>query len=159
MADRELIQRAAVEMLCGDLLGEGSDRLVYAHRFAGSLVVKVEKHGLPDDFANRQEWAQWNAFTDRQSLMFAPCLAISSCGMILIQKRTMPIYDLAGYPEKLPAYITDNKPANFGMCEGRFVCHDYADLRWSRGETMLPVNWSPARIPVKGFPNVQFSPR
>ena len=45
-------------------------------------------------------------------------------GHFLVQARTTrpTHYD---WPEKVPAYLTDLKKANFGMLNGRLVCHDY----------------------------------
>ncbi len=54
----------------------------------------------------------------------APCVQISPCGSILIQKRTTPAPS-SRYPAKMPKFLTDMKRSNYGLYKGRLVCHDY----------------------------------
>jgi len=56
---------------------------------------------------------------------FAPCVAISDCGMFLLQKRIEKI-PKNQYPKYIPSFFGDLKYGNFGMLNGQFVCCDYA---------------------------------
>ena len=56
----------------------------------------------------------------------APCVSISPCGSVLIQRRTLPVTK-AQLPSKVPAWLTDFKLANWGMLDGKVVCHDYSN--------------------------------
>lgn len=42
-------------------------------------------------------------------------------------RKTTPAPHSA-YPSRMPAFMTDFKFTNYGMYEGRLVCHDYGML-------------------------------
>ena len=110
-------------VLVGEHLGGGVTRSTYALRNS-DCVVKVETN---NQFNNIMEWEVWNASKDtslRQWL--APCLSISKDGRALVQKRTYPLYNFP-LPELIPAHFCDFKVQNYGLFEGRLVCHDYGD--------------------------------
>jgi hypothetical protein len=124
-------------LFCGKVLGEGAARKVYEHNFDGKVVIKVETGDY--SFQNITEWQTWERVKHTDlAQYFAPCVAISPNGRVLVQRRTSrPTY----YPDKVPAFFTDLKLDNFGVLtngnvfvddvfdvrnpKGAFVCHDY----------------------------------
>lgn len=113
-------------LICGDRLGYGHGREVFAVKFDPNLVVKFEERDR--SFQNVLEWQFWLANENRKEVRkwIAPCVQISSCGTSLIQARTTPIKDLALLPKRIPWWAADTKVENWGMYEGRPVMHDYA---------------------------------
>lgn len=125
------VARDFFHLVAGDYIGRGAARYVYACQIDRSLVLKIED--TPCSFQNVHEWDVWREVEHtRYARWFAPCVEISSCGTVLLQKRTKPA-DASQYPSKLPSFFTDTKRSNFGMLDGRFVCHDY-------GVTLLRSN-------------------
>lgn len=116
------------DLICGEQLGRGIDRQVHVYRPDPSKVIKLE-FGV-GRFQNVAEWQLWSELaweTPKKGdpgWWLAPVHAISPCGSWLIQSRTTPptTKDL---PEKMPVWLTDYKRSNYGMFEGRLVCHDY----------------------------------
>ena len=113
-------------LVLGPKLGEGSARKVYLCRMNPEYVVKVEMGGC--SFQNVAEWDIWN-WVRGGSLekWFAPCEMISTCGSILVQRRTEPVRS-AELPKRVPEFLTDLKVENFGMFNGRIVCFDYGTV-------------------------------
>ena len=115
-------------MFLGPLLGQGSARAVYGLQRDPGAVVKVER--AAHSFQNVMEFETWRVVKDtRWAKWFAPIRVISACGSVLIQDRTMPLRvgrDGFEFPEELPEFFTDLKPANFGRIGRQLVCHDYA---------------------------------
>lgn len=139
---RNVAERDVFRMLCGHKLGSGSARQVYECAYNSDYVVKIEDRA--ESFQNVLEWHLWNDAehmgTD-VSKWLAPCVRISPCGVVLIQKRTQPAKK---YPEKLPSWLTDTKRQNYGMIGSRFVCHDYGvNLMCNSGLTkrLRKVDW------------------
>lgn len=124
----------------GDRLGDGVDRQVYELRHSPKFVAKIEDNSR--SFHNAMEWQIWQRLKDSPlEKWLAPCLDISPCGSVLIQRRTTPI---TSGPERMPAFLGDMKLANFGMLNGRVVCHDYSRLRLvepSFSIRMRKVHW------------------
>jgi hypothetical protein len=111
--------------ICGDLIGKGRDRRVYSYRLDASLVVKIET-GLC--FANVEEWRVWNNLQkDRPDLakFLAPCVHISDCGRVMLQRRTQPLTE--DVELLIPDFMWDIKRENWGMINNELVCHDYAN--------------------------------
>jgi hypothetical protein len=134
-------------LVCGDVLGQGVARTVYEHRLDPCLVVKVEE-GV-ESFQNVAEWQAWQEVQHTEfARWFAPCVAISPCGGVLVQRRTTRA---AVHPERIPNFLSDTKLGNFGILRprdgeeaGRFVCHDYGLTRlMTVGLTrrMVKANW------------------
>ena len=129
------------DLFVGDEVGRGTFRIVYAHALDPTLVVKVEQRAR--SFSNVSEWDLWNEVADRPELArwFAPCVAISFSGSVLIQKRTEPIRRM---PAELPDFFADIKRPNFGRYKGRIVAHDYGNhphyTRSFRKWRMRPVS-------------------
>ena len=118
----------AFNLLCGDKLGEGIHRTVFACRLRPELVVKVENDDDWRYFANVMEMKFWNDHESYSKVArwLAPCEYMSPDGRILLQKRVRPLLDESELPAELPAFLTDIKPENFGLLDGRVVCIDYA---------------------------------
>lgn len=124
-------------LVLGEKLGAGVYRTVYEYALDPKLVVKVEK----DDgcFANVREWDLWQEVESMPTLRdwFAPVVAISPCGLLLVQRRTKRITRLDRVPEKVPEFFTDLKIDNWGKLGKRYVCHDYAMHLATRPTTRL----------------------
>lgn len=115
------IKNDFLSLFCGELLGRGIGRLVYAHASAPDYVIKVEEASR--SFQNAVEWETWSALKDtRYARWLAPCHQISPCGIVLIMSRTKP---LGRDPLRMPDFLTDFKRTNYGLLDGRPVCHDY----------------------------------
>lgn len=117
---------------CGQHLGEGTHRDVYVFTKDHKWVVKIEKDMSDLQFINAMEWQNWNwnLYFEVLNKFLAPCLTISKCGRILIQRRAKREIDggSSKYPTHLPNWITDIKRQNFGWIGKRFVCIDYPHL-------------------------------
>lgn len=115
--------KEGLNLLLGTFLAEGGSRKVYTCALNPELVVKLAPF---DPYSNRQESFIWNEAMWKPDVYkwLAPVVAISENGRILIQKRTT-LLDHSKYPKKLPAFLADTKYANYGMLDGKFVCHDY----------------------------------
>lgn len=122
----DFLYREATSILCGDFLGEGSARKVYALRTNPEYVVKVEERG--GSFQNVAEWDIWSwVKAGPMQKWFAPCEMISTCGVILVQRKVDSMR-LSDRPLRLPQFLCDLKPENFGVFEGRIVCCDYGTV-------------------------------
>lgn len=129
-------------LLLGDKIGEGYTRKVYVCRLDQEYVVKVEPAGRA--FQNVEEWRAWEwSVGTPKAKWLAPCKFISPCGLLLIQRRVTPMR--AGErPRKIPDWLTDLKPENFGHMDGRIVACDYGTILSSfqnRKTTMVKPRW------------------
>lgn len=112
------------EMICDEKLGSGMSREVYSCSLDPSVVIKFET--TQGRFQNIVEWETWQDVKETDyAKWFAPCVNISSCGSVLIMKRTTPIKNLKRYPERMPAFLGDFKYSNYGMYKGHLCTHDY----------------------------------
>ena len=120
------IYKDAYDLLCGPLLGEGIHRRVFACRIDPKLVVKVELNHEWRYFSNVHEMTFWDDHEHRKAVSkwLAPCKYLSPDGRILLQHRVEPL-TRSLLPDRLPAFLTDLKPENFGWLNGRVVCVDY----------------------------------
>lgn len=114
------------EIACGKKLGSGCSRDTFECALNPKYVIKIENS--THSFQNIMEWEVWESvkYEDdgHAKPWFAPCEYISPCGIVLVQhKTTVPTREQ--FPAKLPAFFSDIQKPNFGMYEGRFVCHDY----------------------------------
>lgn len=134
------------ELAVGDCLGSGASRHVYVWRPDPTLVLKIEtdRHS----WSNIEEWEVWRTVAHTaHAKWFAPVIQIAGGGSMLLQRRTQPLRP-DELPEKIPAYLTDTKSENFGLLDGRFVCHDYGlHLLRERGLTrhMAKAEWWKSR--------------
>lgn len=117
----------AFNLLCGEKIGEGAYRTVYACRVRPDLVVKVENADFRV-FANVFEQKFWDdhQFCEKVARWLAPCEFLSPDGRVLLQRRVDPVPSSFDLPAKLPSFLTDIKRDNFGLMDGRLVCFDYA---------------------------------
>lgn len=142
MSDNVFIHKEAFNVLTGDQIGRGVARSVHACKLDPTLVVKIEDGA--GSFQNVAEWNVWEAVKETEwAKWFAPCVAISPCGSVLLMKRTTPV-SRGAYPERLPRFLTDCKFQNYGEIDGRFVCHDYGmNLLLENGMSnrMRNVHW------------------
>lgn len=115
-------------LICGDKIGSGAYRDVFECRLRPDVVIKVEQSRTWREFSNVDEYNLWlnYAYCKQVARWLAPCEYISPDGRVLIQKRTKPLTSWDEIPDKLPAFLTDLKPANFGKLDNKIVCHDYA---------------------------------
>ncbi len=120
-----------VDFILGKNLGNGETRKVYQCGFDRAVVVKVEsphkEHGIV--FDNVHEFTIWTNINKRMpeyAKYLAPCVRISGCGRLLIQKMTTPIAKNQ-LPKKIPYFLADTHINNWGMLNKRVVCHDYAN--------------------------------
>lgn len=113
-------------VMLGDMIGEGATRKVYVCRLNPDYVVKVESRG--DAFQNMEEWKAWHwAQGTSKARWLAPCHVISPCGLLLVQERVTAMR-VGERPKKIPDWLCDLKPENFGHLKGRIVCADYGTI-------------------------------
>lgn len=113
-------------LLCGAEIGRGEYRSVYQHRMDDKLVVK---HDTCENWSNVHEFTLYRELQDTPlGKWLAPAYWLSPRGIWLIQAKTTPI-EIGNYPKRVPAIFADLKPSNWGMFEGRPVCHDYGNNR------------------------------
>lgn len=123
MTDNVAVHRDAFWMLAGEKLGGGMSREVYACDVFPDCVVKVEERA--GHFQNVIEWETWLRVRDTPyAKWFAACRWISPNGSVLIMERTEKLRD-SELPKRMPAFLGDFKPENYGRIGRRVVCHDY----------------------------------
>lgn len=130
-------------VLCGVKIGEGASRKVYECLLNDKYVVKVEQGSK--SFQNVSEWETWGWVLGKpkHECWFAQCHNISPSGMVLIQRRALPVRDKE-LPKLLPSFLCDLKPENFGLVDGKFVCFDYGTVASVVGEmrvVMTKAEW------------------
>jgi hypothetical protein len=138
-----LSHTGAFNLLCGELLGSGIHRKVFACKVDPSLVVKVETDEEFRTFANFTEHKNWteNELYKPVADWLAPVVAISPCGLVSLQKRILPVRP-GELPAEVPAFLTDLKAENFGLYEGRVVACDYTFLITNISVRKKKANWS-----------------
>lgn len=139
---RTTVGKDLSRLAIGALIGTGAYRHVYEWLPDPSLVLKIENGAK--SFANVIEDEVWNRVRDTEfARWFAPVVQISDCGSLILQKRTEPIRR-EELPELVPAFFTDLHIYNWGLLNGRPVCHDYGlNLLMERGMTkrMRKAGW------------------
>lgn len=147
MADNQLaeffpttIGKDFLDLFAGEKLGSGIARCVYECNLDETLVIKVEMRS--QNFQNVLEWENWRCWGEVKDIgiWLAPCVDISPCGTVLLQKRTKPV-EQAELPEMLPRFLTDTKVGNFGKYDGRIVCHDYAHIITTAQSRTRKAEW------------------
>lgn len=135
--------REFFDLIVGQRLGGGIARNVYVNRLDETTVIKFESAN--QSFQNANEWQLWEAHQYHKpvSKWLAPCLHISACGSILIQKRTEPIPKKL-LPALVPSWASDLKQENWSLLDGKPVMHDY-------GYTNLLANASGVRMKKPNF--------
>lgn len=134
-----------LNMICGDKIGEGQYRTVFACHVNKDWVVKKEKD-LNSHYSNIHEYDLYSAFMDTPlRVWFAPVHWLSPRGLWLIQSRTQSIPDKL-LPKLVPSIFCDFKRDNWGMLNGRVVCHDYGNncvdsLSKTHGKRLQKAAW------------------
>jgi len=112
------------------LIAKGGSRSVFSHPDNPNAVVKHDKRRRQ----NPLEYRVWNICEQHDlplNQWLAPCFSLSHDSLILVQARTTPVTE---WPTEIPVFFTDLDVSNFGMYDGRFVCHDYAfNHAWKHG--------------------------
>lgn len=110
--------------MTGDSLGGGMSRQVFNHPDDPTKVIKVENSAR--HFQNVMEWETWQDSKDCPDVArwLAPCHSISYSGTFLVMSKARDLLPNE-IPEKLPSFLTDHKPENFGILNGKVVCRDY----------------------------------
>lgn len=126
-------KQQSLNLLVGDILGEGAFRRVYEVRHDPSLVLKIDYDG---SLSNAKEWMTWCALDGTpDAKWFAPCVAIDEFTGAMLQKRCRLLSDTeweAHERRTLPKYLQDySKRTNWGWYQegdepGRVVMVDYA---------------------------------
>lgn len=114
-----------LKSLIGYRIGRGVSREVFEMSHNPDLVLKIENMSK-GWFANIAEYQTWNSVKGTPyERWFAPVHSLTVGGLMLVQSKTKPpaVRDL---PAEIPAVFSDVGMKNFGMFEGRLVCHDYA---------------------------------
>jgi hypothetical protein len=135
----------ALTLLCGDLLGSGVSRQTYVYAADKNYVVKMQ-HSTAD-FQNQTEWKLWHDLKGVEGRgldkWLAPCIRISDMGTWMIQKRTTPVtldYLKKKY-NRIPEMFTDLKADNWGLLDGKLVCHDYGRLVYHVKPILVKAKW------------------
>lgn len=138
----KLAHLGAFNLLCGELLGEGTYRKTFACRLDPTLVVKVEKEEEQRTFSNVYEERNWRDLQEFKPVArwLAPVVDISPCGMLLLMKRVVPLR-ANELPDRLPRFLTDLKPENYGLYEGRLVVCDYPVILCNVSLKTRRVDW------------------
>jgi hypothetical protein len=129
---------AFCNLICADLIGEGSCRRVFAHAQCSNLVVKVEQGAK--SFANAIEWDTWLHASPELRPWLCPCIDISPRGEVLIMERAETLR-ASELPQRIPALFTDLKISNWGLFKGRPVCIDYGWQRMNSNARLVKANW------------------
>jgi hypothetical protein len=142
MSDNAFIHKEAFRLLCDEEIGRGMGRVVYSSKVLEEEVIKTEEGS--GSFQNIIEWETWQRVKGTPfAKWFAPCKWISPCGSVLVMTKTERM-QTDQYPEKMPAFLSDFKRANYGLLNGHVVCHDYGThLMFENGMTrrMQKVQW------------------
>ena len=115
------ILRDLTSFVCAESLGTGMSRLVFVYRPNPKWVIKIEEKG----FQNVLEQYVWSRVHETEfRKWFAPIIDVSPLGTVVLMERTTPARPNE-FLKQMPAFLTDFKRSNYGMLNGRLVCHDY----------------------------------
>jgi len=135
------------ESLCGDLVGNGGTRTVYACTLADDLVIKVG-HPAGADFNPSSENLAEMMFcahaSDDLLALVARAIWISPDFRYLAMERAQvppPVLAFRSVPLVL---LGDSSRSNWGMLNGRFVAVDYPQALWHAVRGALKVGTAPA---------------
>lgn len=124
-----LTLRDAFDLMCGEQIGRGQYRTVYECKLNPRYVIKCESvwDNEHRKFHNAAEWKFYQDYCHFKDIVrwLAPVQLISRDARILIMERAEPA-PMSRLPEKLPDFLTDTKPENYGMINNKIVCIDYA---------------------------------
>lgn len=132
----------AFNLLCGEKIGSGVYRDVFACRIRPDCVVKVEIQETWRSFCNVLESRFWSDHEHNAAVSkwLAPVVFTSPDGLVTLQRRAEPL--TGPLPPEMPEFLTDLKRANFGILDGRIVCVDYAFQNVRTSTRMRKVQWA-----------------
>ena len=137
--DNDFTNKELAKLFCGSVLGSGAHRTVYANALDSNLVIKIEESAKC--FSNIVEWEMWKLSQDTSlGRWLTPCVAISNCGSVLVQRRVQPVR-MEEMPKVVPALFTDLKIENWGKLDGRIVCCDYGNMLFKPSRAMRKAKW------------------
>lgn len=123
-----VVSRETFDCITGEELGSGISRVVFVSRMNSKQVVKFDVVSK-DRFQNATEWEIWRSIKGTSiARWFAPCHWISDYGTLLTQSRVTPLVHGKLPMKRVPSFLCDMKPENFGWLDGRLVCCDYGIL-------------------------------
>jgi len=139
--DRQYCYADFAQMMLDGKIGSGAARSVFKLHLIPDCVAKLEARG---GLQNVAEYQVWKAVEKTEfAKWFAPVVSLSKDSTVLIQKKTTPA-QRTDFPEKVPVFFTDLKYQNWGLLDGRLVCHDYGvHLLLETGMTkrMVKADW------------------
>ena len=142
--DEPMVVADIITMLCGKHLGDGVYRTVYEYNPDPRYVIKLER---PASFCNLSEHMIWDEVEGLIGDLawvkkwFAPCKWISPNGRVLVMQKTYQ--KSIDVPKKVPEFLWDAKPDNFGWIGSNYVCHDYGQIynMMHYSKKMRNINW------------------
>jgi hypothetical protein len=121
MSENAIVRGDLFWLMCDEVIGRGQGRTVYSSKVLPNSVIKVEENAR--SFQNIIEWETWEQLKNTvYAKWLAPCEHISANGAVLVMAKTKPLHKL---PSEMPTFLDDFKPENYGIYNGRPVCHDY----------------------------------
>ncbi len=120
-----------VTSICGNWIATGVFRSVYDYNLDDKYVVKIEKDNTSCNMIEYMIWDEVRGLINDKEWVkdwFAPCKWISPNGRILIMEKTKEFKRGMEVPTKVPEFLWDVKPDNFGWIGKNYVCHDYGQL-------------------------------
>lgn len=143
MSDNPAMHKEAFFLLCNRELGNGMSRQVFDSLVLPNSVIKIEARSR--HFQNVIEYETWERVKDSpMARWFAPVESISSSGSVLIMAKTEPLR-MEELPTKMPRFLCDFKRSNYGLYQGRVVCHDYGTnllMEYGLTKAQWVANWS-----------------
>lgn len=134
-----------ISSICGKFIGGGCFRNVFEYNPDPDFVVKIEHGTGRANIVEHQIWEEVSGLCGNLAFVkkwFAPVKWISPSGRILVMQRT-EILEGKKKPEKVPTFLWDIKPDNFGWIGNKYVCHDYGFFHalTNYSKRMKKANW------------------
>lgn len=120
-----------VTSICGDFIGSGATRSVFNYNLDDRFVVKIEPLNSNCNMVEYLIWEEVKGLMGELEWVknwFAPVQWISPNGRVLVMRKTKPHDWKKDRPEKVPKFLWDVKPENFGWIGKNYVCHDYGQF-------------------------------
>jgi len=115
-----------IEIAKGPFIGKGDYRTVWQCRLNSKYVLKYE-HNLA--YCNVTEHLAWDTYRGTKlEKWLAPVVWMSADTRWLVMYKTLPPYE---WPVDVPRFFNDMSQKNYGVLDGRFVCHDYGSAPFS----------------------------
>jgi hypothetical protein len=125
--------------MLGDIIGIGSNRIVYNHLHDKNVVIKVQRPKTiksNNTLHNLIEWNRWNFYKDTEyEILLCPCLEISEDSVYLLQQYAEILYPGKYFkrsrkqwrelPDEIRNYPDSGWYKNWGRLDDRYVLIDY----------------------------------